>query len=249
MANWTRHAYPGELAAADRLTWYETIGIKDLFSAIDQTDSTDNGTDTFKVLDLSGTYPSTAPQIALKWLTNANTAANKPVIKSYAIGTTSSSCARISVTGIPDETSSPLYIDTLIHGDLTLVRFTYEYARNNITFIFFNDENIDGDTVAVSIGGALSNWSTSNNTSWASMYYSIDTTYTNKSSIAGTYFINNNLGTCNKVIVQPLAIQGVNAGLYSIDGGSAPLAYNTDFMVDGVHFYHIGYGICIKITS
>ena len=245
MATWTRHAYPGELEAADRLAWYETIGIKDLFASIVQDDSSDNGKDIFKTIDSTA---SSTPLITLRYLKADYTVTNMPVIQNAYVGTNSTSFGRTSTTGQQAETNSPLYIDTMVYGDLTLVRFCYEFVRNHVVFIFFNDDNIDGNTTSLILGGQLSSWSVGSS-SWASFFDQIGITTTNRSSVISTYFNETSRGNCSKIIVTPLVMRGCDTGLYLLDGGSAVIPYNTDFVVDNTQFYHIGYGLCLKITT
>lgn len=245
MATWTRHAYPGELEAADRLAWYETIGIKDLFASIVQDDSADNGKDIFKTIDSTA---SSTPLITLRYLKADYTTTNIPVIQNAYVGTNSTSFARTSPTGAQAETGSPIYIDTMVHGDLTLVRFCYELIRNHVIFIFFNDDNIDGNTTSLILGGQLNSWNITS-TSWASFYDQIGTTATHRSTISGTYFNETSRGNCSNIIVTPLVMRGCDTGLYLLDGGSTVIPYNTDFVVDNTQFYHIGYGLCLKITT
>ncbi len=246
MATWVRHAYPGEMVAADRLAWYNTIGIKDLFASITQDDTSNNGTDVFKTVDSSATA---VPSITLRYMKADYTVTNMPTIYTAYIGSPQSNMSRSSPSGGMPESTSPLYIDTLVHGNLTLVRFTYEYARNNATFIFYNDDNIDGDTVSVVIGGCVYGYSITT-TSWKAYFDQSGIAYNHKSSgVEGTYFNETNRTFCNKVVVTPLAMKGCDMGLYLLDGGNVVIPYNTDFVVDNTHFYHIGYGLCLKITS
>ena len=246
MTTWTRNAYPGELEAADRLAWYETIGIKDLFASIVQDDSSsDNGKDIFKTIDSTA---SSTPLITLKYLKADYNISNMPVIQNAYVGSNASSFTRTSPTGQQAETSSPLYIDTMVYGDLTLVRFCYEFVRNHVVFIFFNDDNIDGNTTSLVLGGQLSAWTVGSPT-WVGFCDQIGITATHRSSIAGTYFNETSRGNCSNIIVTPLVMRGCDTGLYLLDGGSAIIPYNTDFVVDNTQFYHIGYGLCLKMTT
>lgn len=247
MATWTRHAYPGELSAADRLTWYETIGIKNLFASIvqDDSNSSDNGKDIFKTIDSTA---SSTPLITLRYLKANYTVSSMPIIQNAYVGSNGTAFSRTSPTGQQSENSSPLYIDTMVYGDLTLVRFCYELVRNHVVFIFFNDDNIDGNTTSLILGGQLNAWSTGS-TSWVSFFDQIDTTATHRSSAAGTYFNETSRGNCSNIIVTPLVMRGCDTGLYLLDGGSSIIPYNTDFVVNNTQFYHIGYGLCLKITT
>lgn len=266
MANWIRHAFQGSSSLSDRMTWYAN-NIPNFSILYDSTDNEgiiritqESITDTFDF------YPKTAMTdgyvrfkfASLGATTSASFQPNFVHNNGTDTKTLSSSTSARSTSIAPNETSCPLYFDTLLlsNNDL-LIRTTYEQVRSYGLIAILHGSQIESD-VAKNL--LFVSCSRTNSTAYPSDFMcgksafisedgawtAADATIANCMPYTTDMTANGSLLT--NYLLEEYIFDGISSKVYKIYGPNAILLQPfIPMFINGQEYMTLGQGLVIKI--